>query len=150
MQHQQQSATNHVAQRTVGLLPLPGFTEFARQLPAAQFRTIGDELPDVEDLFAGDVPAPITMCGHLSAVCQKAFQNASEKCISSRCLYMGATPARHRCPGCLPPAAPALDARAAPAPVPRLLLSSAATSGSVLWIDASSPARIPARHRPTP
>ena len=30
MKHQQQSATNHVAQRAIGLLPLPGFTEFAR------------------------------------------------------------------------------------------------------------------------
>ena len=24
-----------------------------------------DELPDEEDLFAGDVPAPIAMCSHL-------------------------------------------------------------------------------------
>ena len=30
VKHQQQSAANHVAQRAIGLLPLPGFTEFAR------------------------------------------------------------------------------------------------------------------------
>ena len=37
----------------------------ARQLPAAQLRMISDQLPDEEDLFAGDVPAPIAMCSHL-------------------------------------------------------------------------------------
>jgi hypothetical protein len=48
-----------------GLLPLPGLAEFARQLPAAQLRMIRDELPDEEDLFGGDIPAPIPMCSHL-------------------------------------------------------------------------------------
>src|ERR1022692_1564975 len=65
IQHQQQSAAEHVAQRAVGLLPLPGFTQLPRQLPAAQLRMICDELPDEEDLFAGNVPAPIAMCSHL-------------------------------------------------------------------------------------
>src|ERR1700730_11856494 len=55
------------------------------------------------------------------------------------------TPERHRCPDYPPPAAPALDARAAPAPVPH----PAATSESVPGTDAWSPARIPARRRPT-
>jgi len=43
------------------------------------------------------------------------------------------------------PAVPALDARAVPEPVPR----PEATTESVLWTGAWSPARIPARRRPT-
>ena len=58
VKHQQQSAAHHIAQRAVGLLPLPGFAQLARQLPAAQLRMIWDELPDEEDLFAGDAPGP--------------------------------------------------------------------------------------------
>ena len=79
MEHQQQSAAHHVAQRAVGLLPLPGFAELPRQLPAAQFRMICDELPDEGDLFAADVLAPVAMGAISSAVCQKEFQNASKK-----------------------------------------------------------------------
>src|SRR5580658_1422822 len=65
VEHQQQSAANHVAQRAIGLLPLPGFTELARQLPAAQLRMVSDELPDESNLFAGDFAASIAMCSHL-------------------------------------------------------------------------------------
>jgi hypothetical protein len=64
MEHQQQSAAHHVAQRAVGLLPLPCFAELPRQLPAAQLRMISNQFPDEEDLFAGDVPAPVAMCSH--------------------------------------------------------------------------------------
>jgi hypothetical protein len=65
MQHQQQASTHHVAQRAVGLLPLPGFTQCARQFPAAQFRMLCDQLPDEGNLFAGDVAVSIAMCSHL-------------------------------------------------------------------------------------
>src|ERR1700683_2910691 len=99
---------------------------------------ICDELPDEEDLFAADVPAPIAMCSHLIRSVPESVSERKLKVISSLC----ATPAPHRCPGCLPPAAPALDARAVPVPVPRLLLSSGATSGNVPWTGAWSPARI--------
>ena len=65
MEHQQQSAAHHVAQRAVGLLPLPGFTQLPRQFPAAQLRMLCNQLPDEGNLFAGDLPAAIAMCGHL-------------------------------------------------------------------------------------
>ena len=35
VEHQQQTATNHVAWRAVGLLPVPGFAQFLRQLAPA-------------------------------------------------------------------------------------------------------------------
>ena len=40
VKHQQESAAYHVAQRAVGLLPLPSFTKLPRQLPSAQFRML--------------------------------------------------------------------------------------------------------------
>jgi hypothetical protein len=36
-----------------------------RQLPAAQLWMICDELPDEDDLFAGDVSAPVATGRHL-------------------------------------------------------------------------------------
>jgi len=59
VQHQQQSPAHHVAQRAVGLLPLPGFAQLARQLPPAPLRPIPDQPADESDLFAGDAASPI-------------------------------------------------------------------------------------------
>src|ERR1022692_979246 len=76
IQHQQQSAAEHVAQRAVGLLPLPGFTQLPRQLPAAQLRMISNQFPDEEDLFAADVSTPVAMGGHLI---RSVPENVSER-----------------------------------------------------------------------
>ena len=46
MEHQQQTAADHVAQGAVGLLPLPGFAQFRRQLAPAQARMLRDKLAD--------------------------------------------------------------------------------------------------------
>src|SRR5450755_723852 len=143
MEHQQQSATHHIAQRAVGLLPLPGFTQLPRQLPAAQLRMISNQLPDEEDLFPGDVSAPVAMCDHLI---RGVPESVSERQVKNRRLTLCATPGPHRCPDCPPPAAPVPDAPAAPASVPRLV----ATSESVPWKAAWSPTKSLAHRRPTP
>ena len=59
VEHQQQATANHIAQRAVGLLPLPGFTQFLRQPAAARSRICRDQFPDMEDIFRGDHPSPV-------------------------------------------------------------------------------------------
>ena len=50
-EHQQQAPADHVAQRPVGLLPLPSLAQFPGQRPSAGLRVFGDEPLDEGDLF---------------------------------------------------------------------------------------------------
>jgi hypothetical protein len=51
VRHQQQAAADHVAQRSIGLLPLPCFTHSCRQLSSAQAGVFGNELAQKGDVF---------------------------------------------------------------------------------------------------
>jgi hypothetical protein len=59
VQRQQQATAHHIAQRAVGLLPLPGFAQLLRQPAAARPRMCRDQFPDIQDLFRSDHPAPV-------------------------------------------------------------------------------------------
>src|SRR5712692_11237395 len=60
VQRQQQASAHHVAQRAIGLLPLPDLTQLSRQLPPAHSRMRGDHLPDETDLGSVDLAAPVS------------------------------------------------------------------------------------------
>jgi hypothetical protein len=55
LQHQQQAAANHVAQRAVGLFPAQRFTQLPRQLPPAAARVRRDERPEESNLLTADL-----------------------------------------------------------------------------------------------
>ncbi len=82
VQHQQKTTADHIAQRAVGLLPVPRFAQFCRKLPAAQRRIRGDELPYENDVFGCDCSASISPLNwHLPPVCQNENRNASPEAI---------------------------------------------------------------------
>src|SRR5215469_1640755 len=142
MQHQQQATAHHVTQRSVGLLPIPSFTHPCRQLPAAQAGVCGDELTQEDDLIRCNYSAAVLILDrHLWSVCQSPFRNASTfSVLFSR--SRAATLARLPLPDCRPPAATALDARAAHASARRQW----ATTGNAPSTIASWQARTLGRH----
>ena len=56
---QHQAATDHVAQRAIGLAPIPRLAQELRQLSPARARVRRDQRADEIDLHAGDRPASI-------------------------------------------------------------------------------------------
>src|SRR5207244_3212908 len=67
-QRQQQTATDHIAERAVGLLPIPGLAQFPRQSPTAGFRIRGDQLSDRFDVREVEDPSAIfPLAGHLDS-----------------------------------------------------------------------------------
>src|SRR5262249_41649527 len=63
-ERQQQAAANHIAQRAVGLFPLPGFAQLLRQPAAARPWMGRDQFPDIDDIFTSDYPAPVLEFRH--------------------------------------------------------------------------------------
>ena len=71
VQHQKETAADHVAQRAVGLLPVPRFAEFCRQLAATQTGILRNELSYKEDVVGCNCSTSISpVSWHLLTVCQ--------------------------------------------------------------------------------
>jgi hypothetical protein len=60
MQHQKETATDHVAQGAVGLLPGPRLAESCRQFAAAQTGILSNELSYKEDVVGSNCFASIS------------------------------------------------------------------------------------------
>jgi len=88
LEHQQQAATHHIAQSTVGLFPLPRLTKFLRQRAAALLRVGRDQIPDIKDVVAADQSAPILELLHSAAVGTLFFWNVRGKnCFSHFAVF---------------------------------------------------------------
>src|ERR1039458_3255811 len=100
LQHQQHAAAYHVAQRAIGLPPLPGFTYSDRQLAAAFLRILLDQRTYIEDVFLKDLPPAISELCHCPALWNTPFWNAREKYVRVTILTSvrsrAATSAQHR------------------------------------------------------
>ncbi|SRR5579875_635228 len=59
VQHQQQAATDHVAQSAVCLLPLPCLAQLRREFTPAHLRMLSDQIANEYDVFAGNGSAAI-------------------------------------------------------------------------------------------
>src|SRR5579872_1571553 len=74
LQHQQQTATDHVAQCAIGLPPLPGFAQLGGECPPAGSRVCRDQFPDEDDVFRrNDAPAVFPLGFHLSRIVRENF-----------------------------------------------------------------------------
>jgi hypothetical protein len=68
-QHQQQTAADHVAQRAIGLSPLPGFAQLGGECSSAASRVCRDQFPDEDNFFGRDDAAAVFPLGaHLSRI----------------------------------------------------------------------------------
>src|ERR1019366_454219 len=121
LQHQQQAAAYHVAQRSVGLFPAQGLAQLSRQLPTAAVGMLPNELPQEGNLLTVDRLSAIAprfrFCHNRSMPEMKAEHKPF---VVGYFNLLFAIPARLPSPDCPPPTTTAPDVPATSAPVRRL------------------------------
>ena len=117
LQHQQQAAANHVAQRAVGLLPIPGLRITGATASSGCWWDAPNELAQKRNLLAGDRPARGSATfPAITAACQKFKSERKGFVAGFFSTHLPPHRRRFASPDCPPPAATAPGAPAASAP----------------------------------
>ncbi len=95
VQHQQHAATHHIAQGAVGLLPLPLVAQHRREHAPALAGMRGDQFPDIDDVLAGDDPAPVLELQHNSSMRLFFVERKGGRTVFRNYFYFSAFTRRH-------------------------------------------------------
>jgi len=101
LQHQQQAATDHVAQRAIGLPPLPRLAQPGRKPAPALLRMPRNQRAYIKDVFLADLAAAISVLCHCQQYAASIFGTQGLRACAAeslrlllRCVH--ATPHRRR------------------------------------------------------